>query len=232
MKNCHTLQPFASGRIDAKLAAMLEMNRRSCMAAFVAATVTGCAWHSTAAQTQTGIVRVVFATGAGAISLDLFADRAPITTANFLKYIDLHLFDAATIYRALRTPGAPQTGLIQGGARFDSRREIKPIAHESTILTGLAHKDGVISLARRELGSARSDFFICVGDASYLDADPKAPGDNQGFAAFGRVVEGMDVVRKILSQPTSATAPIPEMAGQMLDPPVPILTARRAAPNL
>ncbi len=180
------------------------------------------------AQPQTGVVRVVFTTGLGTISLDLFADKAPLTTANFLKYLDLRLFDASTIYRAMRSPGTPQTGLIQGGARFDPTHEIRPVAHESTILTGLAHKDGVISLARRELGSARSDFFICVGEARYLDADPKGPGDNQGFAAFGQVTQGMEVVRRILAQPTSATAPIPEMVGQMLDPPIQILTAKRA----
>jgi len=85
-----------------------------------------------------------------------------------------------------------------------------------------------VSLARRAQGTATSDFFICVGDSSYLDADPKAPGDNAGFAAFGQVVEGMDVVKTILTLPTSPTAGSPEMKGEMLKPPVPILTMRRA----
>ena len=82
--------------------------------------------------------------------------------------------------------------------------------------------------ARREQGTARSDFFVCIGDASYLDANLAAPGDGAGFAAFGHVVEGMDVVRKILALPTSPTEGAPEMAGQVLSPPVPIISARRA----
>lgn len=200
------------------------IHRRDFLAAAFALTA-GPVW----AQAGGGIVRVNLLTGQGLIVLELFADKAPITTANFLNYIDRKLYDGASIYRALRAPGAPTTGLIQGGARANPGRAIPPIVHESTTKTGLFHKDGTISLARRELGTAASDFFICVGDASYLDADPKAPGDNQGFAAFGRVADGMDVVRKILGLPTSATAQVPEMVGQMLDPPVPIVSARRVA---
>jgi peptidyl-prolyl cis-trans isomerase A (cyclophilin A) len=167
-------------------------------------------------------------TGQGLIVLELFADKAPITSANFLAYVDARLYDGATIYRALHTPGAPTTGLIQGGARLDPARAIAPIAHESTRQTGLSHKDGALSLARRAPGTATSDFFICVGDAPYLDADPGAPGDNLGFAAFGHVADGMDIARRILALPTSPTAGGPDMAGQMLDPPVPIVSARRA----
>lgn len=169
-------------------------------------------------------VRVDLQTGEGAIALLLAADKAPLTVANFLRYVDGKLYDGATIYRALRAPGAPQLGLVQGGARSS----LAPIAHESTTQTGLLHKDGTISLARRAPGTATSDFFICVGDAAYLDADPRAPGDNLGFAAFGQVIEGMDVVRKILALPTSPTKGAPDMAGQMLEPPVPIVSARRA----
>ena len=161
------------------------------------------------------------------IVLELYADKAPITAANFLRYVDARLYDGATIYRALRTPGAPLTGLIQGGARLDPAHPVAPIAHEATTQTGLSHKDGTLSLARRAPGTATSDFFICVGDAPYLDADPKAPGDNLGFAAFGHVTSGMDIVRNILALPTSPTAGGPDMAGQMLDPPVPIVSARR-----
>ena len=171
--------------------------------------------------------KVAMETGQGSITLELYADKAPITTANFLKYVDAKRYDGATIYRALHTPGDPTTGLIQGGARFDPAHPIAPIAHEPTTLTGLAHKDGTISLARRAPGTATSDFFICVGDAPYLDADPKAPGDNLGFAAFGRVIDGMDVARKILGLPISPTTGAPDMVGQMLDPPAPIVSMRR-----
>jgi peptidyl-prolyl cis-trans isomerase A (cyclophilin A) len=180
------------------------------------------------AQTSAGLTRVNLETGQGLIVLELFADKAPITSANFLAYVDARLYDGATIYRALRSPGPPPTGLIQGGARADPAKTIAPIAHESTRQTGLSHKDGTLSLARRAPGTATSDFFICVGDAPYLDADPSAPGDNLGFAAFGHVTAGMDIARQILSLPTSPTAGGPDMAGQMLEPPVPIVSARRA----
>lgn len=187
------------------------------------------AWaQSSAGQTSAGTMRVNLQTGQGLIVLELFTAKAPITSANFLAYVDARLYDGATIYRALHTPGAPTTGLIQGGARLDPAKTIAPIAHESTRQTGLSHKDGTLSLARRAPGTATSDFFICVGDAPYLDADPSAPGDNLGFAAFGHVAGGMEVVRQILGLPTSPTAGGPDMAGQMLDPPVPILSARRA----
>ncbi|HWA60069.1 MAG TPA: peptidylprolyl isomerase [Caulobacteraceae bacterium] len=174
-----------------------------------------------------GVVRVTLQTGQGPIVLELAGDRAPISVANFLRYVDTHRYDGSSFYRAVKAPGAPQFGLVQAGIR-DGAKLLPPIAHESTLKTGILHKDGTISLARREQGTARSDFFVCVGDASYLDADPKAPGDNAGFAAFGHVVEGMDVVRKILALPVSPTAGAPEMAGQMLEPAVPIVTARRS----
>jgi peptidyl-prolyl cis-trans isomerase A (cyclophilin A) len=181
-----------------------------------------------AAPAPSSPVRVNMQTGQGLIVLDLYADKAPITAGNFLHYVDSRRYDGATIYRASHAPTAPQIGLVQGGLQNDPARIFKPIAHESTLQTGLRHRDGTISLARRAQGTATSDFFICVGDASYLDADPSQPGDNAGFAAFGQVVDGMDVVRKILTLPTSATAGSPQMKGEMLDPPVPILSVRRA----
>ena len=180
------------------------------------------------AQTAPGVARVTLTTGQGVVVLEVAGDKAPITTANFLRYVEDRLYDRSKIYRALKAPGAPDVGLIQGGARIDPAHPHRPIAHESTTQTGLSHKDGTISLARRAPGTATSDFFICVGDALGYDANPSAPGDNLGFAAFGHVVEGMDVARAILALPTSPTAGPPGMVGQMLDPPVPILTARRA----
>jgi peptidyl-prolyl cis-trans isomerase A (cyclophilin A) len=183
------------------------------------------------AQAPSKVVRVKMTTGQGVLVFELYGDKAPITTANFLRYVDDRLYDRSKIYRALKTPGgdpaAPPTGLVQGGARFDPAHPHKPIAHEPTTQTGIFHKDGTLSLARLAPGSATSDFFICVGDQPYLDADPTRGGDNLGFAAFGHVIEGMELARMILAMPTSATKGPPGMVGQMLDPPVPILTARR-----
>jgi len=174
------------------------------------------------------IVRVNLETGQGLIVIALYVDKAPITTANFLRYVDQKRYDGATFFRAARAPGPVDYGLIQGGVQNDPAKVLKPIPHEPTTLTGIKHLDGVISIGRNAPGTATSDFFICVGDAPYMDADPAAPGDNLGFAAFGRVVEGMDVVHKIIRLPTPGKATNPVMQGQMLDPPVPIIRARRA----
>jgi peptidyl-prolyl cis-trans isomerase A (cyclophilin A) len=164
----------------------------------------------------------------GDIVLELAAAKAPITCANFLRYVRTRRFDGSSFYRVVRTPGAPTTGLVQGGLQNDPAKLLAPIRHESTAITGLKHLDGVISMARNAPGTATADFFICVGDTPSLDADPAAPGDNQGFAAFGRVIEGMEVVRTILALPSNGKARNPVMQGQILDPPVPILSMRLA----
>ena len=185
--------------------------------------------HPLAAQTDAApatkpaTVRVALETGAGRIVLELEAERAPVTTANFLKYVDQKRLDGVTLYRAARV--APGYGLVQGGVRNDPKRLLPPIRHEPTTETGLA--DGTISMARAAPGSATADFFISVGALTTMDADPKQSGDNLGFAAFGRVVEGMDVVRRILDAPTSPTEGEGAMKGQLLAPPVPITSARR-----
>ncbi len=179
------------------------------------------------ARADTGLVRVALKITKGVITLDLDVGKAPITARNFLRYVDLRRFDRSIFYRASRAEGAPETGVIQGGLRGDPAKVLRPIAHESTIKTGLSHKDGTISMACRAPGTATADFFICVGDQTGLDADPAAPTTQPGFAAFGQVVEGMDVVRAIHASPTSKTAGGAAMRGEMLSPPVPILTARR-----
>jgi len=181
------------------------------------------------AQTPPAPVRVKLVTGAGVIVLELYPDKAPITAANYLRYVDQKRYDGASFYRASHAPNSFDYGLVQGGLQNDPARILKPIAHEPTTRTGLTHRDGTISMGRHAPGSATSDFFICVGDQAYLDADPKAAGDNLGFAAFGQVVEGMDVVKAILVAPTSPTAGTGTMKGEMLKPPVPIATARRVA---
>ncbi len=180
------------------------------------------------AQAIAAPIRIRMITGEGDLILELATGQAPLTTANFLRYMDTGRYDRSSIYRAVKAPGAPDYGLVQGGARMLAGKQIPPVAHESTTQTGLRHTDGVISLAREAPGTGTSDFFICVGDAPYLDANPAAPGDNLGYAAFGRIVEGMDIVRRILNLPTSDVAEVPSMRGQMLARPVPILTTRRA----
>ena len=179
------------------------------------------------AQAPAAPVRVKLETGDGPIVLELYPDKAPITAGNFLRYVDGKRFDGATFYRASKVPNAPEFGLIQGGVQNDPARVLKPIAHEPTTKTGLSHTDGVISMGRTNPGTATSDFFIVLGDMTYMDADPKQPGDNLGFAAFGKVVEGMDTARKILAEPTSQTAGVGVMKGEMLAKPVKIISARR-----
>ncbi|HEY9218459.1 MAG TPA: peptidylprolyl isomerase, partial [Phenylobacterium sp.] len=176
-------------------------------------------------------VRVALTTPEGVIELELYPDKAPITVANFLRYVDRKLYDGASFYRASRPAGAPSAdyGLLQGGLRDDATRMLAPIAHEPTTKTGLSHTDGTISLGRFAPGTAKSDFFICIGDQTYLDADPKAPGDNLGFAAFGKVVSGMEVAKKILAMPVDPNAGKGTMKGEILRQPVKITTARRVA---
>ncbi|HEY4031448.1 MAG TPA: peptidylprolyl isomerase [Caulobacteraceae bacterium] len=171
--------------------------------------------------------RVAIETSQGTIVVELEDRKAPITSANFLRYADTLKYNGGSFYRASRTVGAgPGHGSIQAGPS-PYARHFPPIAHESTTKTGLRHKAGTISLTRNEPGTATSDFFICASDQPYLDAHPGESGDNQGFAAFGHVVSGMDVVKKILAMHTGKTAPVPAMKGQMLDPPVPIMTIKR-----
>jgi peptidyl-prolyl cis-trans isomerase A (cyclophilin A) len=173
------------------------------------------------------LVKVVMTTSLGPITLELERDRAPLTTANFLRYVDQKRLDGITFYRAMKIDGAPNLGLIQGGAQNDPKRLLPPIKHEATTQTGISHMDGTISMARGKPGSATADFFITVGALTTLDANPKEAGDSLGFAAFGRVTEGMEIVRKIWDAPRSATAGIGFMKGQMLAPPVKVLTVRR-----
>jgi peptidyl-prolyl cis-trans isomerase A (cyclophilin A) len=174
-----------------------------------------------------GDVLVGLETSLGLIVIALKVKQAPLTTANFLKYVDDKRYDGSSFWRSAKAPSTVDYGLIEGGLAGDPKKVLPPVAHEPTSQTGLRHVDGTISLARREPGTGYSDFFICVGEASYLDANPAAQGDNAGFAAFGQVIKGMEIVRKILNLPTPGEAINPVMKGQMLDPVVPITSARR-----
>lgn len=177
-------------------------------------------------------VRVRLETDAGNIVLELNGRRAPVTTANFLAYVDQQRFDGITFYRASRTPQRTGQGFIQGGIRRSAVRGLPPIAHEPTSRTGLRHVDGTVSMARLEPGSAMGDFFIVAGAMPSMDAGNRRPSsgnnDTQGYAAFGRVVEGMDVVRRILAGATIQNAGAGAMRGQMLERPVRIIRAVRA----
>ena len=175
-------------------------------------------------------VKVSLVTSEGAILLELEKERAPITTRNFLRYVDARRFDNGSFYRAVGAVGAPNGidyGLIQGGVKYEPKKLFPPIAHEPTSKTGLSHTDGAISMARNAPGTASGDWFIVVGPMTSMDANPTAPGDNQGYAVFGHVIEGMDVVKKILGAPRSPTLGEGVMKGQMLAPTIRIISAKR-----
>lgn len=171
--------------------------------------------------------RVSLQTSQGAIVIELAMKQAPITAGNFLQYVDQKKFDNTAFYRAAPTKGRKDRGFVQGGIRHSIRRALPPIAHEPTSRTGLRHVDGTISMARTTPGSAMGDFFIAVGPLPSMDARPGKSGDNAGFAAFGRVVTGMDVVRRILAAPTVPNAGRGAMKGQMIAAPVRIISAKR-----
>jgi peptidyl-prolyl cis-trans isomerase A (cyclophilin A) len=169
--------------------------------------------------------RVALTTSMGRIVVELDTVHAPITARNFLHYVDTRRYDGQQIYRAMKA--GENTGLIQGGIR-DGRLLFPPIAHEPTSRTGLTHVEGALSAPRGAIGTARSDFTILASPLHYLDAGPESgSGDGLGYAVFGRVVEGMDVVRAILNAPTSPTEGAGAMRGQMLQPRVRIISARR-----
>ena len=194
------------------------MLRRTLIAAFAVFALSQPASAADPDHPRVGIV-----TTKGTIVIELEAKKAPVTVRNFLHYVDTQKFDNTVFYRALRY--APNQGLVQAGG---GERPYAPIAHESTKKTGLSNTDGAISMARYAPGTASEDFFICVGDMTFLDAGKDPSGDNLGFAAFGHVVSGMDVVKAILAGKTVLHKKGDDnMKGQMLAQPVKIVTARR-----
>jgi len=162
------------------------------------------------------VVKVALDTSAGRIVLALDRGHAPITTANFLKYVDAGRFNGESFYRAMKF--GENGGLIQAGITSDARKLYPAIEHEPVSKTGIKHVAGAVSMAAFSPGTAKADFFILTSDAPSFDAS---------FAAFGYVVEGMDVVKTIQASPTSPTKGEGVMKGQMLDPVVKITKASR-----
>jgi peptidyl-prolyl cis-trans isomerase A (cyclophilin A) len=174
---------------------------------------------------------VVMTTDLGDIVIALETERAPVTAANFLRYADEKRFDGTVFYRTMRLAwGEQPNGLIQAGTQFDPKRVLPPIAHEPTSTTGVTHLAGSVSMARYEPGSATGDFSIMLSPQPSLDADPAGEDAERraGYAAFGRVIEGMDVVRAIFDAPVDPEKGEGVMKGQMLAQPVKIISVRRA----
>jgi peptidyl-prolyl cis-trans isomerase A (cyclophilin A) len=188
---------------------------------FALATLLACPLHAQAVGDGDVLVRIE--TGLGSIDIAVDTKHAPITAANFLKYVDGKFYDGGRFHRATRQdnytpapPARPAMEIIQGGidpARGDG---FGAIPLERTSVTGLKHVVGTVSMARGQAAdTARSDFFICLDDQPSLDFGGKRFDDGQGGAAFGRVVKGMDVVRRIQQQPTNEKGETP-MARQTL----------------
>ena len=159
-------------------------------------------------------------TQAGDIEIELYPAQAPKTVAAFLSYIDSGFYKKSSFYRVLndenQPSGSPRSELIQGGIWRTNHRlavSLPGIAHETTQQTHILHKDGVISLARTKPGTASTEFFICIGDQPGFDYGGENNPDGQGYAAFGKVIKGMDVVMDIYAMPDE---------DQSFDPPVKI----------
>lgn len=151
-------------------------------------------------------MRVLIETEFGNILIDLYPEHAPVTVKNFMRYVNDGHFSGACFYRVVHMNNQPDKNIkievIQGGLKEDDHpQSLPPILHETTEMAGILHEDGVISMARNEPGTASSEFFICINAQPELDFGGKRNPDGQGFAAFGKVIEGMDVVRKIQSLP-------------------------------
>ena len=164
---------------------------------------------------------VLMKTELGDIKVEIFEDKAPITVANFLSYVGSKLYDSTTFFRTVTMDNQPNSTIkievIQGG-QVEKEKEHSPMEHETTQKTGLKHLEGTISMSRMKPGSATSSFFFCIRDEPELDYGGHRNADGQGFSAFGRVVSGMDVVKRIHQQPKEE---------QRIQPPVKIIEIRR-----
>src|SRR5215813_590245 len=175
--------------------------------------------QQTSTKATLGRIALVIETERGDIDIVLDSAKAPVTVANFLRYVDSGAYTNGAFHRAVTLANQPNDSVkiqvIQGGAnpQRDAALRFPPIPLERTSVTGLRHHDGTLSMARAGPNTATSDFFICIGDQPSLDFGGRRNRDGQGFAAFGQVTKGMDVVRAIQGSPAQ---------GQRLTPPVTI----------
>lgn len=170
---------------------------------------------------ETSGVRVAVRTAAGMFEIQVDTVRAPITAANFLRYVDAGAYSDGYFHRTVRDDNQPTDSVkidVVQASRARNLEGFGPIPLERTALTGLGHVDGAISMARGGPDTAVSDFFICVGPQPELDFGGARNPDGQGFAVFGRVVSGMAVVRRIHEA---------RAEGQRLAPPIAILSMQR-----
>ena len=182
-------------------------------------------------STQSKAVRVRVQTELGDIVIEVDPVRAPLTTANFLKYVDGGHYDGGVFHRTVKMDNQPESTVkievIQAGVNADRAKEgFAAIPLERTSVTGILHKDGVVSMARGLPDSATSGWFVCINDQPSLDFGGNRNPDGQGFAAFGRVITGMDVVRKIQAAPSS-TNRTTNTEAQRLIPAIKILKVAR-----
>ncbi len=176
-------------------------------------------------EKKIGNPRVILETVYGEVELLLYENKAPITSRAFLQYIDSGWYDRASFYRVLhmynQPSNAPKSFLIQGGiwkTNYALAKRIKGIKHESTQQTGIKHEAGIISIARGEPGTAGTEFFICIDNEPGLDFGGENVPDRQGYSAFGKVVKGMNIIRKIYEQ---------KERNQYFDPPIIIFSIKR-----
>ncbi|MDT8998168.1 peptidylprolyl isomerase [Paucibacter sp. APW11] len=200
------------------------MKRRALLSLAATASLTSLTRAASGAE-PAKTVRVRVETALGAFVLAVDAQHAPLTAENFLRYVDAKLLDGGSVYRIVSEANQPASvkqriQVVQWGMNLpdDKPTPFPPIAHETTQKTGLRHRDGTISMARKQPGSAAAEFFICIGDQPALDFGGLRNPDGQGFAAFGQVVEGMDVVRALHAK---------AQARDMLDQPIAVRTVRR-----
>ena len=184
---------------------------------------------SYAAPRETVTTNIAFKTSKGDIIIELYNQIAPITVDNFLRHLDGGHYDGSSFYRTVthqNDNGFPMIEVIQGGLG-DIDKPFPAISHESTNITKLKHEDGTISMSRGEVNSATSDFFICIGSQQGLDFGGERNNDGQGFAAFGKVIEGMDIIRDINGMPSNKKTDNEYVKGQMINNPIIIEKAIR-----